>query len=126
MLDPSTPAITDAISPSQLIASVDVYPEGNTCGQQLNTSCYEATYKPVAQVMPLIAGETGESPSGVPATTKYVDMFLSWMDANANGYFPYAWDPWAQLIGSYTNNRTPTTTWGTDYYSHIHRTTPAR
>jgi hypothetical protein len=118
MLASATPPVTDAISPSQLITSVDVYPEGNTCGQQLNTSCYDATYKPVANVMPLIAGETGEGVNVYTPTT-YVDMFLTWMDTNGNGYFPYAWDPWAELIPSYGNNNTPTTTWGTDYYNHI-------
>jgi hypothetical protein len=37
-------------------------------------------------------------------------MFLNWMDTNADGYFAWAWDPWAQLISSYTNNSTPSTT----------------
>jgi hypothetical protein len=125
MLNSTTPAVTDPISPANLVASVDVYPEGNTCGQQLNTSCYDATYKPVAQAMPLIAGEIGESPSGTTTTT-YVNMFMNWMDTNGNGYFAWAWDPWAQLISSYTNNSTPNTTWGTDYHDHINNTTPAR
>jgi hypothetical protein len=69
--------------------------------------------------MPFVAGETAENPAGVYTPTTYVDMFLNWMDANANGYYPYAWDPWAQLIPSYGNNSTPTTVWGTDYYNHI-------
>ena len=127
MLAAATPPVTDPHSPSQLMASVDVYPEGNPCGQQQNTSCYDTTYKPVAQVMPLIAGETGENPSnGTTSTTTYVDMFMNWMDANANGYFAWAWDPWANLISSYSSNSTPSTTWGTDYYNHIRNTTPTR
>jgi hypothetical protein len=63
MLASATPPVKDPASAAQLVASVDVYPEGNPCGQQLNTSCYEATYKPVAQVIPLIAGEAGENPA---------------------------------------------------------------
>ena len=125
MLDSATPPVSDPLTPAQLIASVDVYPESNVCGDQDNTSCYQATYEPVAQVMPLIAGETGENASGTTTTT-YVDMFLNWMDANANGYFAWAWDTWANLISSYTNNSTPNTTWGTNYYNHIHTTTPTR
>src|SRR5579875_1892045 len=125
MLAPATPPVTDP--DHNLIASVDVYPEGNPCGDQLNTSCYDDTYKPVANVMPLIAGETGENPSNSDTTTTtYVDMFMNWMDANANGYFAWAWDTWAGLIPSYTNNSTPTTPWGTDYYHQIHNTTPTR
>lgn len=124
MLDSATPPVTDPLSPSQLAASVDVYPEGNACGNQDNTSCYQATYQPVAQQMPLIAGETAEG--GSDSSTTYVDMFMNWMDANANGYFAWAWDPWANLISSYSSNSTPSTTWGTDYYNHIHNSTPTR
>jgi hypothetical protein len=87
MLNSATPTVTDPISPAQLVASVDVYPEGNTCGDQLNTSCYDATYKPVAQVMPLIAGETGEAPNYLTPTT-YVDMFMNWMDAKREWVHP--------------------------------------
>jgi hypothetical protein len=127
MLDPSTPPVTDPLTPSQLIVSVDVYPEGNPCGQQLNTSCYDDTYKPVSSVMPLIGGEIGESPSnGTTNTFTYVNMFMSWTDTNGNGYFPYAWDPWTTLIPSYGSNSAPSTAWGIDYYNHIHNTTPAR
>jgi hypothetical protein len=124
MLDSATPPVTDAISPWQLIVSVDVYPEGNTCCEQLNTSCYDTTYKPLAKMMPLIAGETGENPNNIYTPTTYVDVFMSWMDVNGNGYFPYAWDPWAQLIASYSHNSTPTTAWGTDYYDHINGISP--
>jgi hypothetical protein len=121
MLNSTTPPVVDTITPAQLMASVDVYPEGNTCGQQLNTSCYDATYKPVANVMPFIAGETGENPNNTYTPTTYVDMFMTWLDTNGNGYFPYAWDPWTTLISGYGNNTTPSTTWGTDYYNHINK-----
>ena len=125
MLDSATPPITDPSG--NLAAEVDVYPEGNTCGQQLNTSCYDDTYKPVANVMPLYAGEAGENPSsGTSTTFTYVNMLMSWIDANANGYFPYCWDSWCNLIPSYGNNNSPSTPWGTDYYDHIHNTTPVR
>jgi len=127
MLASATPPVTDPISPAQLIASVDVYPESNECGDQDNTSCYDTTYKPVAQVMPLIAGESGENASnGEDSTTTYWNMFLNWMDANANGYMAWAWDSWAGLIPGYGNNNTPSTVPGTDYYNHINTTTPTR
>jgi len=89
MLDSSMPPVTDPSG--NLSAEVDVYPEGNTCGEQLNTPCYDDTYRPVANVMPLYAGETGENPSsGTSTTFTYVNMLMNWMDANGNGHFPTA------------------------------------
>jgi hypothetical protein len=122
MLAAATPPVTDPNN--NLVASIDVYPEGNECGQQLNTSCYDATYKPVAQVMPLVAGESGESPSNPPGPPlTYVNMFLTWMDSNGNGYNAWAWDSWAGLVPGYGDNNTPSTGWGTDYYDHINNIT---
>jgi hypothetical protein len=116
----ATPAVTDP--DSNLMAEADVYPEGNTCG---STSCYNATYKPIAQVMPFVAGEMGENPANGYYPTTDVDVLMNWLDANGNGYFPYAWDPWAHLIPSYGNNSAPVSDWGIDYYDHINGITPA-
>jgi hypothetical protein len=107
--------ISDPHSPAQLMADVDVYPDGNVCG---NTSCYDTMYKPVAQVMPLEAGETGPG-----NTTTAVDQFMNWIDQNANGYYAWAWDTWAGLISSYSS-ATPANPWGVDYYDHINNITP--
>ena len=115
----ATPAVTDP--DSNLMAEADVYPEGNTCG---NTSCYNTVYKPVANAMPFVAGELGENPANGYYPTTDVDVLMNWLDANGNGYFPYAWDPWAHLIPSYGNNSTPVSGWGTDYYDHINGITP--
>ncbi len=114
MLDSLTPRVTDP--DSDLMAEADVYPEGNACG---SVSCYTDTYKPVAETMPFVAGEAGENPANGYEPTTDVDTLMSWLDSNGNGYFPYAWDPWAHLIPSYTGNRTPVTIWGVDYYDHI-------
>lgn len=115
----ATPAVTDP--DSNLMAEADVYPEGNGCG---STSCYNTVYKPVAQAMPFVAGEMGENPGNGYYPTTDVDVLMNWLDAHGNGYFPYAWDPWAHLITGYGNNSTPTTWWGTDYYDHINGITP--
>ena len=86
--------VSDTQKPPQLMADVDVYPESNECGQQGNTSCYDATYKPVAHAMPLDAWETGES-AGSSSVTAHVDQFLNWMDANgAAGYYAWVRDTW--------------------------------
>jgi hypothetical protein len=117
-LDASSPPVTDPHSPAQLMGEADVYPTGNTCG---NITCYNDTYLPIAQSMPFVAGETAENPAGGYAPTTAVDTFLSWIDSHANGYFPYAWDPWAGIIGGYGDNTSPyQAVWGADYYDHIH------
>jgi hypothetical protein len=108
--------VQDTLASPQLMADVDVYPDGNACG---STACYNATYKPVAQVMPLDSGETGPG-----STTTLVDQFLAWMDQNANGYYAWAWDSWGEgLVSSYTSS-TPAYPWGVDYYDHINNITP--
>jgi len=109
--------LSDPHSPAQLMADVDVYPDTNVCG---NTSCYDDTYMPVAQVMPLVAGETG--PGGAATSVTVPDTtFLHWMDQHANGYYAWAWDTWAGLISSYSS-ATPASPWGTAYKAWIEGT----
>ncbi|MGO9903371.1 MAG: cellulase family glycosylhydrolase [Solirubrobacteraceae bacterium] len=101
--------VSDPLQPAQLMADVDVYPDGNPCG---STSCYSATYAPVIAVMPFEAGETGMGSTDTDENT-----FLNWMDNEHAGYFAWAWDTWGGLISDY--NGTPQSPWGTDYYSHL-------
>ena len=115
-LDRSTPPVTDPHSPAQLMAEADVYPQGNNCG---SPSCYNTVYKPIARTMPFVAGEIGENSANGYYPTTDVDLLMDWIDANGNGYFPYAWDPWANLIVSYARDKAPVSGWGTDYYDHI-------
>jgi hypothetical protein len=117
----ATPAVTDPHSPAQLMAEADVYPEGNSCG---SPACYNAVYKPIAQAMPFVAGEMGENPANGYYPTTDVDTLMNWLDANGDGYFPYAWDAWAHLVPGYGANTSPTSWWGTDYYDHINGITP--
>ena len=118
MLNASTPVVVDPNT--DMMAAADVYPDGNTCGP---IPCDNVVYKPVANIMPFVAGETAENPANGYAPTTQVDAFLAWMDSNANGYYPYAWDPWANIINSYTADNTSAhpyqTVWGADYYDHI-------
>jgi hypothetical protein len=105
----SSTRVTDTLSPPQLMADVDVYPDSNYCG---NVTCWNNEYAPVAAVMPLEAGEMGPG-----NTTTSVNQFISWMDGKGAGYFAWAWDTWAGLISGY--NGTPASPWGTDYKSHL-------
>jgi endoglucanase len=105
--------VSDPLNPSQLMADVDVYPDFNECGSQGDTSCYDDTYAPVVQVMPLDAGETGT----FTGNTTLFDRFLSWMDSQHQSYYAWAWDSWSTLISDY--NGTAKAPVGTDYKAHL-------
>jgi endoglucanase len=126
--------VTDPLSPSQLMADVDVYPETSECGGAGAASlragnaqalaCYNATYGPVARVMPLDAGEIGENASNTPIyQTAEVDTLMKWLDSMGQSYYAWAWDPYAGLIISYSSP-TPQAPWGVDYYDHINHIVP--
>jgi hypothetical protein len=109
---------TDPLSPAQLMADVDVYPNGNSCG---STSCFDTEYAPVAAQMPFMFGEFGESVSGSDCSTSGVDAIMSWADAHKASYSAWDWDTWGgclQLITDYTTGN-PNGNWGTDYKNHL-------
>jgi endoglucanase len=106
--------VSDPLRSPQLMADVDVYPDMNECGQQGDTSCYDATYGPVVQVMPMDVGETGtlnEYP------TRLTDTLLNWMDSQHQSYYAWAWDTYSDLISDW--NGTPKSPFGTDYKSRL-------
>ena len=110
--------VTDTLSAPQLMADVDLYPNGNICN---STACYTSEYGPVAAVMPFDAGEIGESTSGNDTSTGLVDTALTWFDQHDAGYYAWSWDTWGgsnQLITDYTTGN-PYGNWGADYKSHI-------
>lgn len=115
-----TPGIRvhDRLPHPQLMADVDLYPNGNSCG---TVACYDARYAPVAAVMPFDAGEIGESVDGTDCTTTRVDAALRWFDAHGASYAAWDWDTWGgclQLIGSYRTGA-PAGAWGADYRRHL-------
>ena len=105
--------ITDPLASPQLMADIDMYPDsGQTCD---NTTCYNDTIAPVAQVMPVDLGETGY---GGPAD----QTLLAWMNShNQSNYYAWAWDTWAGLISDYSG--TPSSPWGTGYKAYLTATT---
>jgi len=70
-------------SDSQLIASWHNYP-GQGCS---DTSCWTSQILPVAASVPVIATEFGETDGG----SSFLTAFMSWADAHAIGYAPWAW-----------------------------------
>jgi hypothetical protein len=106
--------VSDTLNPPQLGADTDNYPDvGQDCQ---STSCFDATYAPVAAVMPIDSGETGvigNGSNGFPLEQAY----LNWMDSHHQSYYGSAWDTWSNLITDY--NGTPKSPFGTYFHDHL-------
>lgn len=87
---------TDTLNPPQLAASWHVYGK-NTCD---NVTCWNMTAAPVAQQVPLITGEFGESyDSSICATTNDGNL-VTWLDSHNLGYLAWVWDTWGTSCGN--------------------------
>ena len=85
----------------QLVAEAHIYGK-NTCS---SVSCFNRTILPVAQRVPVIFGETGETYDGSSCGASNIASFMNWVDAHASGYLAWTWDTWgdcSSLISSYT------------------------
>jgi hypothetical protein len=63
---------------------------------------------PIAQQVPLIFGETGETYDDSDCGSSYISTFMNWADAHGVGYEAWTWDTWGtcgSLISDY--NGTP-------------------
>lgn len=74
----------------QLVAEAHVY--GNNACATLD--CLDRTMKPVAQRVPLIFGETGETYDDSSCGSTNIARLLGWVDANAAGFAAWTWDTW--------------------------------
>src|SRR4051794_30583859 len=97
-----------------LAASWHVY-NFNACS---STSCYDATIAPVAQQVPVIAGEIGEN----DCQHGFIDTVMNWLDAHSQSYLGWTWDTWncasgPALITDY--NGTPTQSFGQGFHDHL-------
>jgi hypothetical protein len=84
----------------QLVAEAHVYGK-NTCS---TTACLDHTLAPVAQRVPLVLGETGESDDASDCGSTAVARIMGWADAHAVGYEAWTWDTWGNcsaLVSSY-------------------------
>lgn len=99
----------------QLVAEAHIYGK-NTCD---TVACFDKTLLPVAQRVPLIFGETGETYDSSDCGSSYISTFMTWADAHAVGYEAWTWDTWGNcdaLIASYDG--TPYSAYGTWVRSH--------
>jgi hypothetical protein len=81
---------------NNLAASAHVYPTGNLCG---SVACYDAQYAPVAQQVPLIAGEFGESVNDSVCGVSQSNILLDWLDQHNAGYLAWVWNTWGTSCG---------------------------
>ncbi|MBD5606885.1 MAG: cellulase family glycosylhydrolase [Candidatus Eremiobacteraeota bacterium] len=52
------------------------------------TSCYDATEGALAETVPIVAGEIGES----DCAHGFIDPLMAWLDAHETGYLGWAWN----------------------------------
>ena len=104
---------------NQLMAEAHVYGK-NACA---STSCFDSNYAPVANSVPLVFGETGETYDASSCGSSNVSTFMSWADAHNVGYEAWVWDTWgncSSLISDY--NGTPANayaTWVKNHYATL-------
>jgi cell division septation protein DedD len=95
-----------------IAASWHVY-NFNRCN---SLTCYEQEVAPVAQQVPLIAGEIGEDDCG----HSFIDPLMGWLDARGASYLAWTWNTWGGcrpvLISDYSG--TPTA-YGQGFRDHL-------
>lgn len=95
----------------QLVADIHVY-NFSACS---SPGCWQAQILPLAQEVPVVAGEVGQAVPGSPQacpSTRFARSFLAWAAAHAVSWLAWTWDTWGcpwGLISSYEG--TPTS-WG--------------
>ena len=75
--------------------------------------------RPIAKVVPMIFGETGETYDGSDCYPNYIPTFMNWADAHGVGYEAWTLDTWGGcgvLISDY--NGTPANAWATWVQQH--------
>ena len=97
----------------RLIASVHIY----SYSQCDTEACWQATIAPVAQQVPVVTGELGETGCG----TGFIDAYMSWADAHGVSYLAWSWNTAScsagpALITSYNGTPTP---YGAGFKAHL-------
>ena len=89
----------------QLVAEAHVYGK-NACS---TPACLTRTMAPVAQQVPLLFGEVGETFDASSCASRNTSSFLRWADShNAAGYAAWTWDTWGTCLSLISNyNGTP-------------------
>ena len=107
---------------NQLAASAHIY-GNNGCGAQNNGACLTQTIAPVAAVVPVVFGETGETYDDSECTSQNMQVILNWADAHNVSYLAWTWDTWGNcgaLISDFNGTVNTTTPAGASYPSYVH------
>lgn len=102
----------------QLIAEAHVYGK-NACS---STACLNRTMSSLADQVPLIFGETGETYDDSSCGSSNISSFFHWADAHDVGYAAWTWDTWGNceaLISNYDG--TPANDYGSFVRSYYAR-----
>jgi len=86
---------------NQLVAEAHVY-GNNGCGAQNGGECLTRTIDPVAQVVPVLFGETGETYDDSSCTGDNMRVILPWADARNIGYAAWTWNTWGTCLSLIT------------------------
>ena len=88
----------------QIVAQGDFY-GNNACG---GPTCFDSTVAPVAQLVPVIMGETGETYDDSSCGSTNTQAMFNWADAHGVGYMSWTWDTWGTCLSLISNyNGTP-------------------
>ena len=86
----------------QLIAEAHIY--GNSvCGAQNVGECLTRTIAPVAEVVPVIFAEAGETYDNSSCTGGNMRVILPWADARNVGYAAWTWNTWNTCLSLITD-----------------------
>jgi endoglucanase len=100
----------------QLIAEAHIYGK-NTCE---TVACFDASLLPVARVVPLMFGETGETYDASSCGSSHITTFLNWADSHGVGYEAWVWDAWGNCSALIRNYRgTPYSAYGRAVQAHL-------
>ncbi len=102
-------------SENNLMASWHVY-NFNPC---MTTDCYDKTLKPVAEQVPIMAGEIGQNDCG----SDFIKEVMNWLDQNGGHYAGWVWNTWGTDCGSISlitdYNGTPNGSYGQGFKDHL-------
>jgi hypothetical protein len=100
---------------NNLMASWHVY-NFNPCK---STDCYDKTLKPVAEQVPIMAGEIGQNDCG----SDFIKEVMNWLDQNGGHYAGWVWNTWGTDCGSISlitdYNGTPNGSYGQGFKDHL-------
>ncbi len=80
--------VVDSIEPAQLVAAWHVY-DFTLC---IDVECWDEELLPVAEQVPVVVAEFGES----TCDGAFVTPLMEWMDSHQFSYLAWTWNPWGE------------------------------